>query len=369
MKESSASPVPGRGIQGLFAAAALVIIIAGLREAAEILVPVVFAAFATVVLMPAVRRLRGWGLPASVAILLVVFAVVALMATIASVVGASFHAFAAALPRYQQRVIELVGSLSRWLSVHKVKFDMATLLGAFDAKNVLPWVGNALSQLASVLSYVVFILLMVIFLLFDTVDLPVRLRQALIRPNTEIEQVKLVASEINHYILLKTYLCLATGIATLVILCFLHVDFAPLWALLAFAMGYVPNIGPIAASAPPVLLALLQAGPGHMTIVLGLLVALHTVVGNVVEPQLLGRRLGLSSFVVFVSLIVWGWIWGIGGMLLSVPLTMTLKILLNRSQDWRWLAVLMGAATEAPPSIIEERPSSPQGGHSEPSSK
>jgi predicted PurR-regulated permease PerM len=83
-----------------------------------------------------------------------------------------------------------------------------------------------------------------------------------------------------------------------------------------------------------------------MAIVLGSLATLHTIVGNVIEPQLLGRRLGLSSFVVFVSLIVWGWIWGAGGMLLSVPLTMTVKIMLENSREWRWLAILMGSGTD-----------------------
>jgi len=114
--------------------------------------------------------------------------------------------------------------------------------------------------------------------------------------------------------------------------------------LLALILGYVPNIGPIVASAPPVLLALLQKGPGPMMIVLGLLATLHTLVGNVIEPQLLGRRLGLNSFVVFVSLIVWGWIWGAGGMLLSVPLTMTIKVMLENSRDWNWLAIMMGTS-------------------------
>ncbi len=197
------------------------------------------------------------------------------------------------------------------------------------------------------LSYVIFVLLMVVFLLFDAIDLPARLRIAFDRPEAELEQVRLVASEINHYIVLKTYLCLTTGVATLIILQLLHVDFAPLWALLAVVLGYVPNIGPIAASAPPVLLGLLQAGPGHMAIVLGSLAALHTVVGNLIEPQLLGRRLGLSSFVVFVSLIAWGWVWGAGGMLLSVPLTMTVKIMLENSREWRWLAILMGTGTDS----------------------
>jgi predicted PurR-regulated permease PerM len=207
---------------------------------------------------------------------------------------------------------------------------------------------------------------MVVFLLFDTVDLPNRLRMAFSRPEAELEQIRLVASEVNHYLGLKTYLCLTTGTATLIILQLLHVDFAPLWALLAVTLGYVPNIGPIAASAPPVLLALLQAGPGHMALVLGSLATLHTVVGNVIEPQLLGRRLGLSSFVVFVSLIVWGWIWGVGGMLLSVPLTMTVKIMLENSREWRWLAILMGSGNEAArTAVVVTKSSRPPNSHSD----
>ena len=331
----------------LFGLAALVIVIAGLRAAADILVPVAFAGFITVLVTPVVKWLRRGGIPIAIAIPLVALVLVALLALVGSFVGASFDGFSAAMPRYQRRFFDLVASLTQWLNDHRVRLDPRKLLASIDTGRVLGWAGGALTQVASLLSYTILVLLMVVFLLFDTVDLPARLRLTFKRPEAELEQVRQVASEIKHYIVLKTYLCLTTGTATLIILQVLRVDFAPLWALLAFSLGYVPNIGPIAASAPPVLLALLQAGPGHMAIVLGSLATLHTIVGNVIEPQLLGRRLGLSSFVVFVSLIVWGWIWGAGGMLLSVPLTMTLKILLENSRDWRWLSILMSAGSEA----------------------
>ena len=338
--------------RGLFALAALVLVIAGLREAADILVPVAFAGFITVLLSPLVRLLRRWGVPIPIAIPLVVLILVALLALVGSVVGASLNGFATAVPQYQRRVFEIAAALSQWLSDHRIRIDFIKLLASIDSVRVLAWAGRALTQVASLISLTVLVLLMVVFLLFDAMDLPARLRLAFRRPEEELEQMRQVASEINHYIVLKTYLCLTTGTATLIILEVLHVDFAPMWAILTFSLGYVPNIGPIAASAPPVLLALLQAGPGRMTIVLGLLATLHTIVGNVIEPQLLGRRLGLSSFVVFVSLIVWGWIWGAGGMLLSVPLTMTLKILLENSRDWRWLSILMGPGAETGRNII-----------------
>ena len=332
--------------RGLFAVAALVLVIAGLREASAILVPVVFAGFITVLLAPVVSLLRRYRMPVAVAIPLVIAALIALVFLVGSFVGSSLNAFAVATPRYQQKVLDIVSSLTSWLSQHHVRTNVPKLMASVDAGKVLAIVGDALTQLASMVSYTILVLLMVVFLLFDVADLPARLRLALRRPEEELERVRHVASEIKHYIVLKTYLCLTTSTVTLIVLYVMGVDFAPLWALLALILGYVPNIGPFVASAPPVLLALLQKGPGNMMIVLGLLATLHTVVGNVIEPQLLGRRLGLSSFVVFVSLIVWGWIWGAGGMLLSVPLTMTIKILLENSRDWRWLAVLMGSESQ-----------------------
>ncbi len=331
--------------RGLYAVAALVLIVAGLREASSLLVPVVFAGFITVLLAPLVSKLRRYGVPVAIAIPLLIAAMIASIFLVGSFVGSNLNAFAVAMPRYQQKVMSLVNSLTHWLGTHGVHTNVAQIMASVDTAKVLAFVGDALTQLASLLSYTILVMLMVVFLLFDTVDLPARLRHAFRRPEEELERVRHVAAEIKHYIVLKTYLCITTSTVTLIVCYAMGVDFAPLWALLALFLGYVPNIGPIAASAPPVLLALLQRGPGPMMVVLSLLATLHTVVGNVIEPQLLGRRLGLNSFVVFVSLIVWGWIWGAGGMLLSVPLTMTIKIMLENSRDWNWLAVMMGGTS------------------------
>jgi predicted PurR-regulated permease PerM len=122
------------------------------------------------------------------------------------------------------------------------------------------------------------------------------------------------------------------------------IDFAPLWALLSVLLGFIPNIGPFIATVPPVLLALVQVGPGRMVVVLVLLTCAHVVIGNVLEPHVLGRKLGLSAFTVFVALIVWGWIWGAAGMLLSVPLMVVLKIMLENSPEYGHLAPLLEPA-------------------------
>jgi len=119
------------------------------------------------------------------------------------------------------------------------------------------------------------------------------------------------------------------------------VDYAILWGLLAFLLNYIPNIGSIIAAVPAVLLGLVQHGIIIALVIAGIYVGVNVVIGNMVEPRFMGNRLGLSPLVVFISLVFWGWILGPVGMLLSVPLTMILKIALETTDEWRWLAVLL----------------------------
>jgi len=125
-------------------------------------------------------------------------------------------------------------------------------------------------------------------------------------------------------------------------LALMGVDYAILWAVIAFLLNFIPNIGSIIAAVPPMLIALIQLGPMSSMLVAGLYMITNTVFGNVIEPRYMGRSLGLSTLVVFVSLVFWGWIFGPVGMLLSIPLTMVVKIGLENSEKNRWLAVLLG---------------------------
>lgn len=324
--------------KGLVIAACFVIIIAGLRAASEVLVPVAFAAFLTVLLAPVVRSLRKLHVPTFIGIPLIVLACVAGLSLLFTVVGQSLNALVASAPNYEQRFVDLTRSLIDFLHRHGVEISQKRLLSTLRSEGALALLGRALSELATLISHLLLVLLLVLFLLVDTVDLSERLRSAKGGAKIDIQRFSRVAGEVKHYLVLKTYVCLFTGFVVWVILAITGVDFAPLWALLSVILGYVPNIGPFIATAPPVLLAALQLGPGRMLVVLALLSAAHLVIGNVVEPHVLGRKLGLSAFTVFVALIGWGWIWGPSGMLLSVPLMVVLKILLENSPEYGYLA-------------------------------
>ena len=142
---------------------------------------------------------------------------------------------------------------------------------------------------------------------------------------------------------IKTLISLVTGIFITIWLTIIGVDYPLLWGLLAFALNYVPNIGSIIAALPAVLLAIIQLGLMRALLAAAGYIVINLLMGSVVEPRFMGRGLGLSTLVVFLSLLFWGWILGPVGMLLSVPLTITAKIALDSRDETRWIAVLLGS--------------------------
>ena len=163
------------------------------------------------------------------------------------------------------------------------------------------------------------------------------------KPEQSLKRFQAISSSINRYMVIKTITSLSTGIVIGIWLWFLGVDYALLWALLAFLLNFVPNIGSIIAAIPAVLLALVQFGVGKALMTALGYVAVNVIIGSLIEPRFMGRGLGLSTLVVFLSLVFWGWVLGPVGMLLSVPLTMILKIALESNDDTLWIAVILGA--------------------------
>jgi predicted PurR-regulated permease PerM len=192
------------------------------------------------------------------------------------------------------------------------------------------------------------IIITVIFMLFEASSLPKKVHLALADPEMRMKQVDKFLQAVNNYLAIKTLVSIATGLCVSVMLWAFGLDFFILWGVLAFLLNYIPNIGSIIAAVPAMSLAVLQLGIAEAGLIgLGYLL-INTVMGNAVEPRYLGKGLGLSTLVIFLSLIFWGWLLGSVGMLLSVPLTMIIKIGLESSSEGRWLAVMLSGddATE-----------------------
>ena len=202
------------------------------------------------------------------------------------------------------------------------------------------------------LSNTFLVLFMTIFVLFEALVLPNKIRDALADPEADLSRGIRVVGRIKAYVVIKTSTSLLTGLIVGIVLNFMGVDFALLWGLLAFLLNFIPNVGSIIASIPAVLMALLQIGPTGALATALVFVVVNTIIGSLVEPKIMGQRMNLSPLVVFLSLVLWGWLWGPIGMLLSVPLTMAIRIMLEGNPSTRPFAVLMAGA-KVPPSTTD----------------
>ncbi|WP_025565085.1 AI-2E family transporter [Psychromonas sp. SP041] len=325
---------------------ALVISLAGIKVAAPIVVPFLLSLFVAIICNPAINYLEGKKVPRGVAITLVIFTIFSLFIILGGVIGAAVNDFRKAIPTYEAQLSEQITWLIGWLENHDIVISMDEVRGYFDPAKVMNLVTTTLSGFSSVLGNIFLLLLTVVFMLAEGKVFPKKLHMAFDDSAQTEKRLDHFLTMVNQYMAIKTIVSLATGIIIGTVLWGMGVQFYVLWALLAFILNYIPNIGSIIAAVPAVILTFLQLGAGYASVVVGLFVSVNMIMGNVVEPRFMGRSLGLSTLVVFLSLIFWGWLLGMVGMLLSVPLTMILKIALENSEDGRWFSILLSSDEE-----------------------
>lgn len=350
----------------LIVAAAAMVVIAGLREAQPIIIPTLIAAILAVLAAGPVAWLRERGVPTSLAVLLVVVVLFAVLSAVAAVMGQSVNQFTEAVPRYQERLDALWDSFQDWLQTLPVELPRVEGIELIAPGDVMNLVGSGLRGAMAALSNTLLVVLILVFMLLEAAGFPRKLEVALGAEPGEVGRFTAVTRQVQQYLAIKTVVSLATGVIAGLFVWAVGLDFALLWGLVAFLLNYIPTIGSIIAGIPPVLLALIQIGPGTALLVALGFVVVNTVFGNLIEPSLMGRRLGLSTLVVFLSLVFFGWMWGTIGMLLAVPLTMVVKILLENSEDLVWVARLLDGAksTEARYRALQEQRESAAGGDS-----
>jgi predicted PurR-regulated permease PerM len=332
-----------RGMRILIGAAALVIIIAGVNLAQSVVVLFLVSFFLALLGTPLVHWLKGKHIPSVFAVLIVMAGMVVILLLIGVQIGTSFSSFSDDLPLLQSRIREQVLGLMIMLKSKGIVVQESFFLDYVNPETIMSLTADLLTGLSSVLSDLVLILLTVAFILLEVSSFPLKLRAVLGDPKQKFPQFTKFADDMKHYMIIKTIISLATGILIAFWLFILGVDYPILWGFLAFLLNYIPNIGSIVSAIPVVILTVIQLGFGSALLVAAGYTAVNFVIGNVVEPRLMGRKLGLSTLVVFLSLIFWGGVLGFVGAILSIPLTMTLKFAFESSESTRWLAVLLGS--------------------------
>ncbi|MBU2880879.1 AI-2E family transporter [Psychrosphaera sp. B3R10] len=325
----------------LFTMACLIILLAGIKAASAILVPFLLSMFIAIIANPLVNKLIALRIPRVFAVLIILSLLVGAGMSIAGVVGQSFNDFSQSLPVYQAKLSNELEWIVNKLALFDIHVDQSLLTQYFNPSIAMQMVGNLLSGFGGVMANLFLIILTVVFMLFEAPDVSKKVHIALDDPTMKMRHVDRFLESVNSYLAIKSLVSLGTATAVGVLLWILDIDYVLLWSVLAFLFNFIPNIGSIIAAVPAVLLAIVVQSPAVAGILALGYIAINTIFGNVIEPKFMGRGLGLSTLVVFLSLIFWGWLLGTVGMLLSVPLTMIVKIALEANADSRWLALLL----------------------------
>ena len=339
----------GRLPRVLVTTAAFMFVIAGLQYAAVILLPLVFSVFLAIMASPLVVVLRRARIPGPLAILMVVGVIFGILAGASTLVISTLKSFAMALPQYEAPMQQLVADAVEQLRSMGWAPDDIDVAEYFNPRSVMGMVGQTVNLVIGSLARVIIVTITMSFIMLEAAEIGAKLRVAFGDKATDTAVASALGqagAQIQRYLFIKTLVSFGTGLLAFAWTSILGLDFPLLWGLLAFLLNYIPSIGSFIAAGPPVILALLALGPGGaLAVALGYAV-INILLGNVIEPRLLGQSLGMSPLVVFLSLLFWGWVWGPVGMLFSVPMTVITKILLDNYEDTRWLAVLLGRARD-----------------------
>lgn len=356
----AAKAEPGRIRAGkaLFLLAALVLVVSGLKAAQGFFIPVLIAFFIATVSFPLLNFLRKKRVPRPLAVLLTVavdFVFLAALAVLAVTLISDLQDKWDS--RYAAEVAQHIRDGSESLAIKLSEYGVADAEEKIDAA-----VNNNLSNLQNirfekiwnvgtgVLGRVVgffgtflITLILTVFMLSEARMFGRRLEAISQARGPNLTRLLNATRDIQRFLAIKTAVSLLTGVLAGLLCYFAGLDFFVLWGILAFFFNFIPVVGSIIAGVPPTILALLVAGFPNAILVAGGYLLINNFLGNFVEPMLVGRRFGISTLIIVISVVFWGWLWGPLGMLLAVPLTMVLKVFLESSDEFRWIGVAISS--------------------------
>jgi predicted PurR-regulated permease PerM len=335
--------------------AAIVVIVAGMKAASALIVPFLIATFLALITVRPMLWLQENRVPTVLAALLIVLTIMAALTVVGVVVGRSLAAFTAALPGYQAQLQGLIDGLVRIVAQYTDSEQSVERIG--DLINpgwAMGLAATLLNAVRDIMTNTLLIVFTMIFILLEASSFPTKITAAFGDTADSLDRARQFLDDLGRYLGIKTLVSIVTGLLVWLLTWWLGLDFPKLWGMLAFLLNYIPTLGSIIAAVPAVLLALVQLGAGEATATAIGFMAVNIAFGNFIEPRLMGYGVGISPLIIFVGLIFWGWVFGPVGMLLSVPLSMTLKMALENDERTRWVAVFIGSQRDAQHTLATE---------------
>lgn len=283
--------------------AMLVVIFAGIKSVADIIVPFILALFLAFVLNPLIVLLGKWRVPRALAVLLVATLTVCLMVFLTTKLLMTLNEFARTLPQYRGLIAAKLIEIDTRFHWSEFSLTPEQLAGYIDPAFMLNLVSKLISYLSNAMAGLFLLLMTVAFMLLEVPQLPYKVQQLSEDPGKGMANVQRALDSVTRYLVIKTLISVVTGLAVWALLAVMGIRFAFLWGMLAFALNYIPNIGSFIAAIPPIIQAFLFNGFSKGLILTGGYILINLLFGSIIDPKILGRGLGLSTLVVFVSLI------------------------------------------------------------------
>jgi predicted PurR-regulated permease PerM len=325
-------------VRGLLVAASVVVIVAGMKAASPVLAPVLLALFLTVLLSPFLRSLERRGLPTWLAVVAVLAVVVVVGLALGLLLYVSLSGFLAKLPEYQAGLAARGSAPADWLASRGIDVSGRLTPDQTVWQAVFRAIGGAASQVRATLAQAFFVLVLVLTMGSEAPQVAARLPPGARAVKGAEERF---SQSVQSQMRIQTVANVANAAIFALGLYVLGIDFVVLWAVLTFVMAYVPRIGVILSSVPPVILGLIEYGLTSALLIAAWAIVLNVAWDNVLAPRVMGRGLGLSPSALTIAFIFWTWVFGPIGALLTVPLTVILRLLFESAGETRWMAVVL----------------------------
>ena len=347
---SSESKVPSN-FYAIVKWAAIFIIIASVKLSRPIVLPLLLALFVSITLSLPINLLVQKKMNRNLATFVVLIVFVSVVYLIGDIIGKSASDFVRNIAEYKD-------ILSQKLAGTQLgDFIDDTKAGEQDKNKLLGFILGVIGAVQKVVGQVVFITILTLFMIFELEVFPIKFKAIFGREGKKGAEanLKLITINITRYLGIKTISSSATAVLIYIALKVIGVDYAVLWAMIAFLFNFIPNIGSMIAAIPALMFAWVQLGNTGFFWTGITYLTVNMIIGSIIEPKILGKGMGLSTFVVFLSLVFWGWVLGPVGFFLSVPLTMVLKIILYSNESSKYFGILLGTKDEAISAIRKDR--------------
>ncbi len=336
--------------------AAFLIIIGVVMYASSVVTPILFALFITIVCAQPIRWLTDRKVPQGLSVTIVLLVILGVLFGLGEVIGRSIVQFSNDSAFYATRLNTMLRSLLDTLDGMGMDLSIEKLESMISPNSIMNFSTTFLGAIGNLMSNMFLIIFIIIFMLFEITSFNTKVSAITDTGSGSTGYITRITQSVRQYLGLMTIVSLLTGVLIYIALVIIGVDYAILWALTAFLFNFVPNIGSILAGIPAVIFAAIQLGFGGAIWTMSSYIAINMIIGNVIQPPLMGKGLGLSTLVVFLSLIFWGYVLGTIGMFLSVPLTMVVKIVLEQKESTKWMAIMLGTEKAAQELIDKQSP-------------